>query len=432
MSIKGNLSSIPLADIMQLVGMGEKVGCLKITGSDDIGYIYFVKGNIVYAYSENNKVTIEKINQHQKILDATKLNSIIKVSQEKKLNPLEIMVKGNIVKKDDIENIVKNYILGITYGFFKLGKGDFEFLENEQPKNPLLLIEEHYGNVIMEGSRRIDEIELVKKTIPSDKTRFIVFITALDKLDSIKLREDEKKILALVSKMTNIYEISRHVELEEFDLMKYVFGFVQSKILEVIPQESYEIIQEHVDLARFYLERANEDEALREAIRAFSLAPTDENNIMLLKLCLKNGTLPEEVKRHFVHPYKFAPYTKYGPETLKFIKEQQPTLKSEMPKPSYAGKPAPATAAPAAPKINPKEALINAAKYLRDGQYQDAVNILVQTGEIRISNYYLILGNSYIKLNKIREAHDCFSKLLVLEPENEKVKKLVETLKTKI
>ncbi|MDB4889770.1 MAG: hypothetical protein JWL61_1625, partial [Gemmatimonadetes bacterium] len=49
MAIKGSLKEASLPDVLQLLSMGKKTGCLAVTHRNNFGYIYFDKGLISYA-----------------------------------------------------------------------------------------------------------------------------------------------------------------------------------------------------------------------------------------------------------------------------------------------------------------------------------------------------------------------------------------------
>src|ERR1043165_366574 len=75
MAIKGSLKEASLPDVLQLLALGQKTGCLSIADRSNFGYIYFDKGRICYASIVNRRdrlgdilVKHEKISQEQ--LDA--------------------------------------------------------------------------------------------------------------------------------------------------------------------------------------------------------------------------------------------------------------------------------------------------------------------------------------------------------------------------
>ena len=46
MAIRGSLREASLPDVLQLLAMGKKTGCLSVTHRDNFGYVYFDRGRI--------------------------------------------------------------------------------------------------------------------------------------------------------------------------------------------------------------------------------------------------------------------------------------------------------------------------------------------------------------------------------------------------
>ncbi|MCK5223861.1 DUF4388 domain-containing protein [Candidatus Calescamantes bacterium] len=420
MSLKGSLTSIHLADIVQLIGLGEKSGCLELSRGNDTGYIFFDKGIIIYGYSDNNKVSVERVNNERKLIDASKLKTVMAAAEEKGKDLVSLLDEGGLIPKDKLASATKNFMLETMYAFFKWTDGNFEFIPDKKPESPMALLEASFANLIMEGSRRIDEIDVIKKIFTSDKTRFFVTATGTEKLIQLELNDTEKKLLAEIKNVSNIYRLAESSQLEEFDLYKIVYGFHQSKIIEVMSEESFGIVSEHIDLAGFYVERENYEDALKEAERAFSLVPTDENIIALLKLCSDYTELSPSLIKHFKSALRFSRFTSYSKDILKFIKSEAEKVIQEK---EQSGKPK---------KASPREALLLATQQAKKGDFKGVVKTLTELGEIRHSTYYLLLGNAYFKLSNMKQAYDIFSKSFELNPENEKIKKLLVAIKSKL
>ena len=47
MAIKGSLKEASLPDVLQLLALGQKTGCLSIADRQNFGYIFFEKGRII-------------------------------------------------------------------------------------------------------------------------------------------------------------------------------------------------------------------------------------------------------------------------------------------------------------------------------------------------------------------------------------------------
>ncbi len=55
MAIRGSLREASLPDVLQLLAMGKKTGCLSVTHRDNFGYVYFDRGRIAYASIVNRR-----------------------------------------------------------------------------------------------------------------------------------------------------------------------------------------------------------------------------------------------------------------------------------------------------------------------------------------------------------------------------------------
>src|SRR3954469_16198291 len=55
MAIRGSLKEASLPDVLQLLSMGKKTGCLSVGHRGSFGYIYFDRGRISYASIVNRR-----------------------------------------------------------------------------------------------------------------------------------------------------------------------------------------------------------------------------------------------------------------------------------------------------------------------------------------------------------------------------------------
>ena len=55
MAIRGNLSEANLTDVLQLLALGQKTGCLSVAREGSFGSVHFDSGRIVYAAIVNRQ-----------------------------------------------------------------------------------------------------------------------------------------------------------------------------------------------------------------------------------------------------------------------------------------------------------------------------------------------------------------------------------------
>src|SRR5258706_14764997 len=78
MAIKGSLKEASLPDVLQLLAMGKKTGCLSVTHRSNFGYIYFDRGRISYASIVNRRDRLGDLLVKDGVISAEQLQSAIR------------------------------------------------------------------------------------------------------------------------------------------------------------------------------------------------------------------------------------------------------------------------------------------------------------------------------------------------------------------
>ena len=93
MAIRGSLKEASLPDVLQLLALGQKTGCLSIADRSNFGYIYFDKGRICYASIVNRRDRLGDILvKHEKIVQAQLDAAIERQAKERDKKLGEILV----------------------------------------------------------------------------------------------------------------------------------------------------------------------------------------------------------------------------------------------------------------------------------------------------------------------------------------------------
>jgi len=235
MGFTGNLKTVPFPDILQLISTGKKTGKLKITRQHQSKEIFFKNGNIIYANSSN----IQDDLLGNLLL---KKGKISKYDLEKAINMQEtsgkkigmILQELNVLNPDEVEECLKIQIEEVIFSLFSWEAGDFGFQDNIFPPENQFITELDTVNVIMEGTRRIDEWVELKKILPGeDKT---LKITSFPKVkgDEILLTLDEFQVLNLINGERTLPEILQASVLGEFITSKAVHKLISKGLVEAV------------------------------------------------------------------------------------------------------------------------------------------------------------------------------------------------------
>ena len=178
MAIKGSLKEASLPDVLQLLSMGKKTGCLGLSFHDSFGSIYFDSGRICHAAIVNR--------------------------------PL------------DTENSV--------YTLFTWTSGTFNFEPGVEPEDGAERVSVDPQSLLLENARRVDEWSLIEKKIPSFDVVF-----SLDRprlmMNRDPLSPEQEALLPIIDGHRDINGLIRDSGLGEFEVGKALYGLLNASFL---------------------------------------------------------------------------------------------------------------------------------------------------------------------------------------------------------
>ena len=178
MAIKGSLKEASLPDVLQLLSMGKKTGCLGLSFHESFGSIYFDAGRICHARIVNR--------------------------------PL------------DTENAV--------YTLFTWTSGTFNFEQNVQPEEGAELVSVDPQSLLLEGARRVDEWSMIEKKIPSFDVVYSIDRPRL-MMNKDDLTPQQNLLLSIIDGHRDINALIRDSGLGEFEVGKALYGLLNTSFL---------------------------------------------------------------------------------------------------------------------------------------------------------------------------------------------------------
>jgi tetratricopeptide (TPR) repeat protein len=292
MAIKGSLKEASLPDVLQLLALGQKTGCLSIADRSNFGYIYFDRGRICYASIVNRRdrlgdilVKHEKITQVQ--LDAA-IDRQVK-ERDKKLG--EILVAMSVITQPELERYMRVQIEESVYFLFTWTQGTFNFEADVRPEQQDFLVSINPESLLLEGARRVDEWSLIEKKIPSFD---ILFLMDRDRLaiSEATLTETQQRLLPLLDGTRDVNQLIEDSGMGEFEIGKALYGLITAGFLHragrTASAEDSKItdarVEEHRNLGIAFYKTGMLDEATREFRRVAELRPGDSNALFYIGL----------------------------------------------------------------------------------------------------------------------------------------------------
>jgi len=282
MAIKGSLKEASLADVCQLLALGQKTGCLSVADRSRFGQIYFDQGRITYARIVNRRDRLGDLLVRDGEIAQEQLDEVL-VQQARQPDKRvgELLVERRIITAGDLTRYIRMQIEEAIYHLFTWSRGNFFFEVDEKPDPADVMISINPESLLLEAARRVDEWSLIEKKIPSFDLLFEVDHSRLDSA-SVALTSEQEDLIPLLDGTRTLSEIVDRTGYTEFEVGKALFGLLQAGFAHQVGRRSEEPgrardaeIQERRNLGIAFARAGMLDEATREFQRVADLDVTD-------------------------------------------------------------------------------------------------------------------------------------------------------------
>jgi hypothetical protein len=235
MALKGNLQDFGTTQLLNLVHLARKTGSLQMERDSVASELFFREGKLVHAVATGQDGLLTSMLVKGGKLSTQQAQAIQARSRENDDKRLAlILIQNGYVSKEDVVQSATRYILDIVYHLFTWTDGQFFFEPNKQPGAGRLTIPIELGNVIMEGSRRMQEWERLQDELP-DLHMALKFTDRPDaKLRNISLSAEEWKVISYVKPTNSIRQIAQANSMSDFEIRKIVYGMLQAGLVELV------------------------------------------------------------------------------------------------------------------------------------------------------------------------------------------------------
>ncbi|MGQ0538085.1 MAG: DUF4388 domain-containing protein [Gemmatimonadaceae bacterium] len=291
MAIRGSLREASLPDVLQLLAMGKKSGCLSIGHKQSFGSIYFDKGRISYAAVVNRRDRLGDILVKNGLITRADLDGAVAeqaAHPERRIG--EILVAKARIPREELHRHVRLQIEEAVYYLFTWHQGTFAFEPDVVPDEQDFLVSINPESLLLEGARRIDEWSEIEKRIPSFDLIYQIDRGKLEASD-VALTAEQEALVPLFDGERDIFALVDESGLGEFEVVKAIYGLLSAGFVQRVGKSQQRSgppidvrIAEHRNLGVAFYRTAMYAEALREFRRVAELRPRDEHAEFFLGL----------------------------------------------------------------------------------------------------------------------------------------------------
>lgn len=307
MAIKGSLREASLPDVLQLLAMGQKTGCLSVAHRGSFGSIYFDRGRIAYAAIVNRRDRLGDILVGSGLVERGVLDEVVREQGERPDYRLgDLLVERGIVAREVLDRHIRMQIEEAVYHLFTWTDGTFNFEPELRPEQEDLLVSINPESLLLEGARRVDEWGLIEKKVSSFDLIFAADRQHLEERQPT-LTPEQELLLPLMDGRRDVDDLVDASGLVEFEVGKALYGLVTAGFAHRVgrsrpadtPRVSEVRLDEHRNLGIAFYRTGMYDEAMREFRRVLELRPEDVSARFFVGLGLmRQGRWEEAVQIH--------------------------------------------------------------------------------------------------------------------------------------
>ena len=304
MAIKGSLREASLPDVLQLLAMGQKTGCLSVTDRNNFGYIYFDRGRISYASIVNRRDRLGDTLVKNNVITQRELDAAIdaQATQQRNKRLGEILIEQHILTREELHRYIRVQIEEAVYYLFTWMQGTFSFEADMRPDDTDVLVSINPESLLLEGARRVDEWGLIEKKVPSFDLIFELDVGRLAVSES-QLTSQQQQLTPLIDGRRDVTALIDLSGLGDFEVGKALYGLATAGFIQRVgksrPQDDVvreARVEEHRNLGVAFYRTAMFEEATREFRRVVELQDSDVQARFFLSLVsMREGRWAEAV-----------------------------------------------------------------------------------------------------------------------------------------
>ena len=306
MAIKGSLKEASLPDVIQLLFLGRRTGCLALADRHNFGTIYFDEGSIIYAAIVNRRDRLGDILVRGGRITAEQLQQAVERQGGEREHKLgEILVGQGAISRDELQHYIRVQIEEAVYYLFTWNSGTFNFEAGVRPEREDFLIRINPEYLLLEGARRVDEWSLIEKKVPSFDLIFAADGAHIGE-SGPELSAEQRVLVPLLDGTRDVSQVMEESGLVEFEVGKALFGLITAGFARRVgtstasaPRVNDSRVDEHRNLGIAFYKAAMLDEALREFRRVAELRPADAGAAFFLGLIALRQARWEEAAASF-------------------------------------------------------------------------------------------------------------------------------------
>lgn len=229
MSLQGNLRDFHVSEILQLLGLQSKTGCLVLQGREGQARFYVLEGRVVSARAPGDISLLAFLRRVQRLTEE-QVRGIRALQSETRRDVEDIILQGRYMHPENLAECLERHFIEELWRVAHWNDGTYQFQVNEKwpyPPTTRAAVE----GLLMEVARRSDEWTRYQEVLPDDH----VVLGLRDLPDPEEpFSDEERDLFGLIDGRRTLAEVAASAALTRFELYESLHRMIESGWVEVI------------------------------------------------------------------------------------------------------------------------------------------------------------------------------------------------------
>ncbi len=233
-ALAGELTVVPLAEVLQLLGQQDQNGVLVVTRGNAQVELHFRQGKIDLGLAAGvpEEFLLGRFIVEQEAMSQVDLDLFIQNRDPSQLLGSQL-VAGELITTEELHEALQQQTCEQVYEVlrWKFGKFSFRAAKEASPLAEEASLGLEVDVILMEGFRRVDEWHLIEREIDDFDQVYLRNEDALGRMGRGALTREELAVLELVNGKNTIKEIIRQSRMGSFEVSKMLFRLLSIKLI---------------------------------------------------------------------------------------------------------------------------------------------------------------------------------------------------------
>jgi hypothetical protein len=237
--LQGKLSVFSLSDLFQMLSFTQKTGTVTLIQGWNSRTITFEDGRVSYVAAGSRLPTMVELLHRLGKVDREQIETLRASGARNEAEMIQQLSAAGIITAEDLRTCREQLLEMSIYTLFLWRNCYFTFKAGDVVREGGVAVEVDSMQIVIEGTRRVDEWIEVSPVVPSV---YMIFRTRKDR-PTEPPPGDLPTALELVDGTRDVFAISRHLGFTQFQTARALYELVRGDYIEAVPPNKLKVVE---------------------------------------------------------------------------------------------------------------------------------------------------------------------------------------------